>query len=88
MQVILLTTRFSDTDDEIEFDDLEELTDAAEAEVDEDTHEEGLLAAAENEDHPPYVWKCPRTGGLRWSRARSKAAEAVTEDGDDAEDDD
>ena len=88
MKAIQVTTAFARNDDEHEFDDIDELVDVTGYEPDDETDLEGLLEAAEDEEHPPYVYEDPHTGALRWSRRRAKAVDAITEEGDDDADDD
>ena len=87
MKVIQVTTAFARHDDELEFDELDELVDATGYDVDDESDTDELVRAAEDEDNPPYVYADPDAGSLRWSRRRGKAVEALSErdDVDDGE---
>lgn len=88
MKAIQVTTAFARNDDEHEFDDIDELVDVTGYEPDDESDVEGLLEAAEDEEHPPCVYEDPHARALRWARKRAKAVDAITEEGDDDADDD
>jgi hypothetical protein len=87
MKAIQVTTAFARNDDEHEFDDIDELVDVTGYEPDDESDVEGLLEAAEDEEHPPFVYEDAHTGCLRWTKTRARAVDAITEEGDDADDD-
>ena len=88
MKAIQVTTAFARNDDEHEFDDIDELVDVTGYEPDDESDVEGLLEAAEDEEHPPFVYEDPHACALRWARKRAKAVDTITDEGDDADDDD
>jgi hypothetical protein len=87
MKAIQVTTAFARHDDEHDFDDIEELVDVTGYELDDESNVEELLEFAKDEEHPPFVYEDPHAGALRWARKRAKAVDAITDEGDDADDD-
>ena len=77
MNVLHVTDAGVDTDRFIEFNDIEDLCDALEAEIDDDTDEKNLLQEAEDEDDPPYVYIDEETNAVRWVKKRSLAVIAL-----------
>lgn len=63
----------------VEFEDEEELIDALDCDIDDDSNVDGLFELAENgEGNPPFVYLTPKRE-LRWEESRSDAVAALKE---------